>query len=677
MKKNLILLLISVLLLCVFTACKKEEKKESGNSDTDITSDVTDDVVNDGDDSNDSNESNNNDSYDDYNPSDTNNTPSDTDNGDCEHTYSDYWSSNSNEHWHKATCEHSSLKYGVAGHTDTDEDGLCDVCEYEVGHTHTFDSEWTYDTTHHWHVSTCSHETAKSELGAHKDSNSDGACDFCAIHMHVVSAFGLCTICGDKLFDVDVIDISEVIELAVASAARVTGGRVEYENICTEVRLNPETADPTDIMRIISSQERDILYTLGNGAAYYKVISTATYDENVRTGMQESWYERTSDNSVFGVYSTDSVTLTPDAASELNLIGYSFVVSTLANARGAENLLHTLYRLSQDDYASDYLCDEIDGGYTFSFNYLKLNTGTAEGVRADYYELKVSFCVSDNGVLTQLDVKCDCYTNSLHYEDETEYDLNNDYVFDQATQKITMKDTAIPDTYTFSITQYEGVRTYVSEHPESEFVPSDFDIYLDTELSQVASDTVEVVVGKSTRVYLGNFTPVGSSVSYLKDSFTASCETSDVYCSVNTISSSVMIYAKKEGTYTLRIFAGDVVKEITVVAKANTPSWQQPTENSVEVYITDNNAWVDLAVFTAEVDGDYTFTIAPGVYLGAMEKGSAPWADYNRTDENGVPRGGSITVSLKAGETYKFYVMSQEKYIKVYIPYTISAYSGS
>ena len=55
----------------------------------------------------------------------------------CEHTYSEAWTSNSAGHWHKATCEHNSLKSDVAAHTDADEDGECDVCEYLVGHTHT------------------------------------------------------------------------------------------------------------------------------------------------------------------------------------------------------------------------------------------------------------------------------------------------------------------------------------------------------------------------------------------------------------------------------------------------------------------------------------------------------------------------------------------------------------
>lgn len=672
MRKKLIQLLICVLLLCLVTSCDKENKEEHNDNFGDDTgfSDNADNNVN---------GSGDNDNNDGYTPSDPEKDFPDTDYGDvtCDHTYSDTWSSNSDEHWHKATCEHSTLKSDVATHADIDEDGLCDVCEYEVGHTHTFMLEWTYDTTHHWHTSTCSHESAKGELGAHIDSNSDGACDFCAIHMHVVTPLGKCSVCGDKLFDVSVTDISDVINIAVSSASKVTGGRVEYENVCTELKLDHETPAPEDTMRIISSQEREILYTLGNGSAYYKTLHKATYDETVRTGTQENWYEGSDGNSVFGVYSIDYGPVMPDSASPQDLIGYSFVVSTLANARGPENLLYTLYRLSQDTYASGYTDSEADGLYTFSFNYLKLNTSTGEGVHADYYKLEISFSVSDSGVLTRLDVKCDCYTNSLHYEDEIENDLNNDYTFNQSTYEITMKNNAIPDTYTFNIEQYEGVRIYVSEHPEAEFVPDNFDIYLDAELSEKASDTVEVTVGKSTRVYLGNFTPVGASVSYLGDKFKAFCDSTDVFCSVSTISSSVMIFAKSEGTYTVRIFADNVVKDITVVAKSNTPSWQEPIENSVEIYITDNNAWVDFAEFTAMVDGDYTFTIAPGVYLGAMEKGRAPWADYNRVDENGVPKGGSVTVSLKKGETYKFYVMSQEKYINVYIPYVISAYSGA
>lgn len=660
MKKVLLVLFISVFILCPFTSCKKDNKKVQ-NSDITGNTGEKDNV------------GNNNPDL----PNQDNNQPDvEVGDGSCDHTYSDSWSSNSNEHWRKATCEHSALKSDIAKHSDTDENGFCDICNYEVGHSHTFTDEWSYNDSHHWRNATCSHTSMKEALGEHIDTDSDGACDFCAIHMHVVSVFGVCTVCGTKLFDTDIADIGEAVDIALLSSSRVLGGKIKYENVCTELKKDVLSQN-NDIMSILSTQEREILYTIGPSSAYYKVTSKATHDGTVRNSLQESWYQGFEDNSVFGVYSTNSGPLMLDAATQLNLIGYNLVVSSIANARGPENLLNTLYKLSQSSYASEYACDYIEGTYSFSFNYLQLNTGTGADVRADYYELTVSFTLSDNGALVGLDVRCDCYTNSLYYEDPIEDDLNNDYTFDSLTNKITLKDTAIPDIYTYSVVQLEGRRTYVSEHPKSDFIPEEFKIYLDPELTREITGTVSATVGKSVRVYLGDFTPAGTSVSYLNDEFAVLCDSPGVFCSVNAISSSVLIFAKEQGTYTVRIVAGDVVKEIIVEASTTPIQEVQPPENSVGIYITDNNAWVDMAVFTAALDGDYTFTIAPGVYLGAMSIDGTPWADFNRVDENGVPRGDSITVSLKAGESYKFYVMSPEKNINVYIPYTISEYSGS
>lgn len=661
MKKVLILLLVSLLLMCAFTACKKSEQKSHSNNSSDNNTGAFE---------------NNNGDNNNLTSTNPDNEQSEADEGDgsCDHTYSDAWASSFAEHWHRATCEHTDLKSGVASHIDSDEDGLCDVCSYEVGHTHTFTDFWSHDETHHWRAATCSHASAKTSLGEHIDTDSDGACDFCAIHMHVVNGFGVCTACGKKLFDTDITSIADAIDVALSTTARVYGGRVEYENVCTELKRDKLNTD--SIVPVLSTQQRQILYTMGVSSAYYKVTSKAINDGIVRSSVQESWYQGITEDSVFGVYSTNSGPLMLDAATPLNLIGYNFVVSSIANARGTENLLYTLYRMSQSASAYDYSCDYEEGIYSFSFSYLVLNTGTGADVRADYYELAVSFRLSENGVLTELDVRCDCYTNSLYYDDPTENDLNNDYTFDQSTYKIMMKDTAIPDTYTYSIVQYEGRRTYVSAHPKSEFIPEDFKLYLDPEFSEETDGKVSATVGKGVRVYLGAFIPTGTSVSYLSDGFTAVCDSPNVICSVNAISSSVLVFAKEAGTYTVRIIAGDVVKEIIVEVISPIGQDAEPPENSVVVYITDNNAWVDRAVFTATADGDYTFTIAPGVYLGAMTVGGTPWADFNRVDENGVPKGGSITVSLRAGESYEFYVMSPKKNINVYILYTIADYSG-
>ena len=49
-----------------------------------------------------------------------------------EHTYATTWSNDENKHWHASNCEHTGLKKDEANHADTDKDGKCDVCEYEM-----------------------------------------------------------------------------------------------------------------------------------------------------------------------------------------------------------------------------------------------------------------------------------------------------------------------------------------------------------------------------------------------------------------------------------------------------------------------------------------------------------------------------------------------------------------
>lgn len=51
----------------------------------------------------------------------------------------------------------------------------------ETQHEHTFSSEWTHDTTHHWHASTCGHDVV-SEKAVHK-ADLHGFCEVCGYYM--------------------------------------------------------------------------------------------------------------------------------------------------------------------------------------------------------------------------------------------------------------------------------------------------------------------------------------------------------------------------------------------------------------------------------------------------------------------------------------------------------------
>ncbi len=96
-----------------------------------------------------------------------------------EHTFADDWTSDETHHWHEATCSHTNEKGSYAEHEDIDEDGECDTCHKAVEHKHRYAKEWSTDKNNHWHDAICSHQTEKSEFGAHVDENQNGYCDVC------------------------------------------------------------------------------------------------------------------------------------------------------------------------------------------------------------------------------------------------------------------------------------------------------------------------------------------------------------------------------------------------------------------------------------------------------------------------------------------------------------------
>ena len=584
-------------------------------------------------------------------------------NDDCEHTYSDKWSTNSTEHWHKATCEHAELKSDVAAHTDADENGVCDVCDYEIGHEHTYADTWTQSVTHHWKTATCSHTGAKGYFALHADANFDNVCDVCSANIEFVIPT----------------DVASAIELVVSRAAAVNSGVLDYSYI----GRNHDDVDVEATKNVTYVFGMDSLYMVIN--SWDKQPNIDTKEDNTdfaeATDIMKGWYQLISEDSVFSVTQTTFEGVTGDyelnsGADPAIMSGFNCAVSTLADAYGPENLLAALYALSQSEAASDYVVayDEQTLTYSFSFNYLYINSdnGAGEGDHVDYYEVAVSFTYSNNGALTALNVVTDCYTNSL--EDE----VDNDYTYDQAEHTITMKETALADTYTFVFTQTTGERTYVNENSQSKFIPTDYNFFADEDCTTALNGTITVTKDQAVSIYFGGFAPVGSSVIYVADSVTF---TADESLHVWFYDNQIGLNAKTVGTYTVEFTVAGVTKSFTVVVEDGSAGGgnNSQTESTIEVYITDNNCWVDLAVFTAPADGDYTFTIAPGVPLGGWGVGEdAPWADCYIVDlYTQISIGGSTTVSLKAGETYEFYVFSLERNVTVSIPYTVSEYTGT
>ena len=567
----------------------------------------------------------------------------------CEHTFSESWSKNSTQHWHAATCEHSEEKSELNNHTDADEDGLCDVCEYNVGHEHTYEETWLSDETHHWHKATCTHTTDKGAYAEHVDSNANGVCDVCD---------------REVTFCVEPSELDKVIAALVERAGAVSGGFISYNNTNTSI-------DGTS-----SVLKYNIDYLFGSDSAYYK-----QYDSSYTI---EKWQQKLGQDDYFGVVLENGELSLDSAADASTFAGAYFTFSTLADAYGPENSLSVLYDLTKGTGSSNFVFnyDEQTGVYTFSFDYLVINRGTAEGKAADFYKVTVSFTHTENYVLSTLDVVCEAYTNSL--ADSADHDFS----FDPETETITMYPTAIADTYTYNVTQTVGERTFVNEHTKDKYIPTDFDLFTDDLRTDKIDGSMEATAGEVTYVYLGAFIPEGTSVSLVANQFSATLD-GDYNIFALPMDNALLFNITDVGTYTLTVTVLDVTKTVTVTVKEPViipDDPQDQPENTVKVVITDMYSWNNLATFTAPADGDYTFIIAEGVLLGACDvdaaddgiiiQGKAPWADFNITDDYGVIIGGSRTASLKAGETFEFYVCSPEKGT-FYIPYTAEDYTGT
>ena len=100
------------------------------------------------------------------------------------HTFAETWTSDEAKHWHACSgCEeksdeaiHTFGEWTVTTEATCTEKGsrkhTCTVCGYEgteeiAATGHSYSSEWTKDSTNHWHVATCEHTEEVSDEAIH------------------------------------------------------------------------------------------------------------------------------------------------------------------------------------------------------------------------------------------------------------------------------------------------------------------------------------------------------------------------------------------------------------------------------------------------------------------------------------------------------------------------------
>lgn len=197
-----------------------------------------------------------------------------------EHTFSDNWYSDAENHWHPATCEHAETERSeLAAHVDANEDGLCDVCEYEIGHTHTYESAWSSNDTHHWKNPTCTHEE-KGEYSTHSDEDINGACDVCGGHVHNVNAAGYCIFadCGEKVKEIDETSLDELVAAILVQKHLVNGGKVDYSF----------TGKSNAGMSYYACKHDMINYNYGKDNYLHVFVNNYNINEGYNTGIPES-----------------------------------------------------------------------------------------------------------------------------------------------------------------------------------------------------------------------------------------------------------------------------------------------------------------------------------------------------------------------------------------------------
>lgn len=541
-----------------------------------------------------------------------------------EHTFSENWSNNETNHWKAATCEHGENRQDFEPHEDSDQDGKCDDCAFEMGHTHTFAEEWQSDATNHWKAATCLHTEEIGELEPHADENTDGKCDKCEAHVHVLNILGFCDICDEEVKPIDTNSVPGHITAALARKDNVSEGKVEY-------KYQGEIYD-----------DHTVEYTFGTNGTYTKNMDISR-SINQSTGMYdkytvESYLTKSSDALVTGTAVT-FVNGEFQNAAELSygvehLRGYYYSVSSLADAYGAEEILAALYEqalLPRAEITREQVIAE-QNKCVFAFNLLTVNAmwTTAGGERVmvynvHYYETSVEFAYTDNHTLTDLKIIAKHYGNDAGKEETTSL------IYYPETDTFVKNGT--PDTYTYIVKQIEGERTELDLTKGDQYKPSAVDFYADKAMTQKVN-TIELYYGQSKTYYMG--VNEGATIEMLAISPDKLLEAEDGtqtkygFCMVENINEITFNNTTRmaEGTYTCTLTWDEVVKTFTIIVKPRI------IEGEAFISVTSGataNTWNTEAVqFMFDVTGTYTFYLPEGVTMAIwnpLENGEPAAAD--------------------------------------------------
>ncbi len=281
------------------------------------------------------------------------------------HEYSKDWSSDETNHWHKATCNVEDegcdkAVTGLAPHYDVDNNGACDVCDYDADHEHGYVSDWSFDSENHWNVSNCGHAVVNNKAA------------------HTPDVAGVCTVCA---YGSDSITVENAVALGAAGASGVTGGTISW------------ISDPG--MGYIN--EGEVVYQLGENLLYYvDEYENAYWLSNVDGKIHAVQVAGEFIYKPYLEYTEDSVNGCEFAIVPSELVFY-----------GAEGLVSGLYEAASANTNKDFVeySTIVDGVvvYAYSFGYYSANNEA-------FYVIAVSFTLGDDYAINNLSLVVEEYT---------------------------------------------------------------------------------------------------------------------------------------------------------------------------------------------------------------------------------------------------------------------------
>ena len=467
------------------------------------------------------------------------------------HTFSADWSANDEGHWHAATCEHVGEIADKAAHADADEDGECDVCEYDLTCDHELSDEIVGIAAGHYHIPDCNHDDLILDLTAHVDANSDNVCDACEYSF-------------DELID----DIT-----SAEAASRVNGGTITYNG---------------------QYEKKDVTYNLGFGFLYMDENVEYSYDPGVIENNKHSVHAFNNGNVFYvkeysGMVSREDYMITTD-----NVKGYKFSSDMFfyvslddADPCGVEDLLYAFYNFAKTNHANTL---SITWGETNIISF----------VIADEYSAKVftiDFVVSANGVITSLNVTSKQYLEYISAEqmanggvildengspvvDDNGNPVTPDYTIDE-NGVVTFFDNATVNTeVVVKVMQTEGSREDIkTTYDLNAILLNSYDIMNG---EAVLGDTLNATVGDNLLLPFANVNP--TTADFDLDRITAL-----VYDEEGEETFDVSVYASNEGLSFIAYKAGNYVLKMTSLNTSKTIKIVTTKPTTTEIYAAVDN----------------------------------------------------------------------------------------